>query len=145
MATQLQYQTATLTAPVITEVLAPFEKNETIPRGQVLFREGEEPRGLYFLHSGQVDLLFASRTGDTKTLRVAEAGQILGLSCIVSRKPHDCTATCKTSCNVGFIDREAFQRLLEEKPGLWFTVLQMISADVNACWDCMRTLAGVAR
>ncbi len=145
MATQLQYQTATLTTPVITETLAPYEKSELIPRGQLLFREGEEPRGLYFLHSGQADLLFASRTGDTKTLRVAEAGQILGLSCIVSRRPHDCTATAKTQCTVGFIDRQTFQRLLEERPGLWFTVLQLISADVNACWDCMRALAGVAR
>jgi CRP-like cAMP-binding protein len=145
VATQLEHQTAMLTTPVITEILAPFEKSESIPRGQLLFREGEQPRGLYFVHAGQLDLLYASRTGDTKTLRMAEAGQILGLSCIVSRRPHDCTATAKTPCTVGFIDLTTFQRLLDEKPELWFNVLQLISADVNACWDCMRTLAGVAR
>ncbi|HSP17313.1 MAG TPA: cyclic nucleotide-binding domain-containing protein [Thermoanaerobaculia bacterium] len=134
-----------LTTPVITETLAPFEKNEAVARGQVLFREGEEPRGLYFVHSGQLDLLYASRTGDTKTLRTAEAGQILGLSCIVSRRAHDCTATAKTPVTIGFIEQATFRRLLEEKPALWFNILQLISADVNACWDCMRSLAGVAR
>lgn len=145
MATQLQSQTATLCTPVVTEVLAPYEKAQTIPRGQILFREGEEPRGVYFLHSGQVDLVFAARNGDAKTLRVADDGQLLGLSCVVSRRPHDCTATTKSQCVVGFIERDTFQRLLDEKPNLWFTVLQLISADVNACWDCMRALSGVGR
>lgn len=145
MATQLHNQTATLYAPAISDALAPYEKTQTFTRGQILFREGEEPRGVYLLHSGQADLVFAARNGDAKTLRVADEGQLLGLSCVVSRRPHDCTATAKSACTAGFIDKDSFQRLLEQKPDLWLTVLQLISADLNACWDCMRALTGVAR
>lgn len=135
----------TLAAPSIDGVLAPYEKTQSVARGQVIFREGDEPLGVYFLHSGNVDLVFAAKNGEAKTLRVADAGQILGLSSVVSRRAHDCTATAKSPATVGFIPKDMFQRLLEEQPALWLTVLQIISADVNACWDCMRTLTGVAR
>jgi len=145
VATQLAKQTATTSIPPIAAVLAPFEEVQSVARGQILFREGEEPLGVFFLHSGQVDLVFASETGDSKTLRVACDGQILGLSSVVSRRPHDCTATAKSGATVGFIPRAVFQRLLDEQPTLWLNVLQFISADVNACWDCMRTLTGVGR
>ncbi len=131
--------------PPIGGVLAPYERTQSVARGQVLFREGEEPKGVYFVHSGQVDLVFAAKNGDSKSLRTADDGQILGLSSLVSRRAHDCTATAKSSGVVGFIDRDVFQKLLDEQPALWLTVLQLISADVNACWDCMRALTGVAR
>ena len=145
MATQLVKNTTTIPAPPIAGVLAPYEKTQSVARGQVLFREGDEPNGVYFLHSGQVDLVFAAKNGDAKSLRTADDGQILGLSSVVSRRAHDCTATAKTPAVVGFIDGNVFQKLLDEQPALWLTVLQLISADVNACWDCMRTLTGVAR
>lgn len=146
VATQLATRkSTTLATPAMNQVLAPYEKTQAAARGQILFREGEEPNGVYFLHSGQVDLVFAARNGDSKSLRVAEDGQILGLSSVVSRRPYDCTATAKTAAVVGFIPTDVFQRLLDQQPNVWLAVLKLISADVNACWDCMRTLSGVAR
>ncbi len=130
----------TQSTPFVAETLAPFERTEQVPPGQPLFREGDAPRGVYVLHDGEVDLVFSSRTGEAKALRVAAPGQILGLSCIVSQRPHDCSATARSAARVGFIDREEFQRLLDRNPNLWITVLQMLSTDINACWDCMRSL-----
>ena len=121
-------------------VLAPYETKERFGPGRTLFREGEEPLGVYFLHDGEVDLIFASRLGQSKPLRVANPGQILGLSCIVSGKPHDCSATLRSNATIGFIDRETFRQVLDEKPELWFPVLETISSDISACWDCMRSL-----
>jgi CRP-like cAMP-binding protein len=109
--------------------------------GDTLFREGDEARGVYVLQSGQVDLLFCSRKGEAKPLRVAQAGQILGLSCVVTQRPHDCSATAATPCKVGFIDSGAFQRVLTECPAVWFSVLRLLSSDVNAVYEDIRALA----
>ena len=109
--------------------------------GDVLFREGDEPEGVYVLQAGQADLLFSSRNGEAKPLRVAQAGQILGLSCVVTHRVHDCTATAATPCRVGFIRREDFLRVLDECPAVWFSVLRLLSCDVNAVYDDMRVLA----
>lgn len=125
----------------VLQTLAPYETVEAWPTGKLLFREGESPRGVYVLLSGEVDLLFSSRAGQAKPLRVASAGQILGLSCIVSGRNHDCSATARTSCVTGFIAKEKFLSLLDENPPLWFSILQTLSSDINSCYDCMRSLS----
>lgn len=137
--------TTMIDVPPIAAALAPYEAIQDVARNQILFREGEQPLGVYYLHSGEVDLVFAARNGDAKTLRVAEPGQMLALSSVVARRAHDCTATAKSPVSVGFVRRDDFQRILDEQPGVWLAVLQLISEDVNACWDCMRALTGIPR
>ena len=116
--------------------LQPFEKIELWPAGRVMFREGEEPAGVYLIHSGQVDLSFAS-----KPLLSAHEGELLGLTSVMSSRPHDSTAVTRTPCTAGFVEKNQFLRLLEEKPQLWLAVLRLISTNINQCWDCMRSLA----
>jgi CRP-like cAMP-binding protein len=116
--------------------------------GEMLFLEGQAPSGVYVLHSGEVELLFAARNGKAKPLRLVSSGQILGLSAVVMRRRHDCSAIARTPCEIGFIDRGEFLRLLEECPGLWLSVLRLLSNDVHAVYDDMRALtagAGDAR
>ncbi|HEU4521259.1 MAG TPA: cyclic nucleotide-binding domain-containing protein, partial [Thermoanaerobaculia bacterium] len=93
--------------------LTRYERPANIPAGNVLFNEGDEPEGVYLVHDGEFDLVFASRLGDSRPLRSANSGQILGLSCVVSNRPHDCSATAKTASTVGFIPKEDFKKLLD--------------------------------
>lgn len=116
------------------ETLLRFEPGET------LFSEGEPPLGVHILQAGQVDLLFSARNGNVKPLRVAQPGQILGLSCVVTRRDHDCTAIARTACDVAFIEREDFLKLLDSSPAVWFSVLRLLSNDINAVYDDIRHL-----
>lgn len=126
---------------IIETTLAEHETLVRIAKGETLFREGERPRGVYVLHSGTVHLLFAPRNGAAKPLREAQPGQILGLSCVVTDRHHDCTAVAAEPCEVAFIEREDFMRALDDSPAVWFSVLQVLSSDVNAVYDDMRVLA----
>jgi CRP-like cAMP-binding protein len=109
--------------------------------GEMLFLEGEAPAGVYVLHTGQVELLFAARNGKVKPLRFVNSGQILGLSAVVMRRAHDCSAIARTRCDVGFIDSEELLQLLHDSPGLWLSVLKLLSNNVNAVYDDMRALS----
>ena len=106
-----------------------------------MFREGETPQGVYVLHSGTVNLLFSTKDGGAKPLREAQPGQILGLSSVVTKRAHDCTATAAGPCEVAFIEREDFLRALDDSPAVWFSVLRVLSSEVNAVYDDMRMLA----
>jgi CRP/FNR family transcriptional regulator len=96
---------------------------------------------VYVLHSGLVQLLFAGKNGTAKPLREAQPGQVLGLSCVVTQRLHDCTATAAEPCEVAFIEREDFLRALADRPAVWFSVLRELSSEVNAAYDDMRLLA----
>ena len=124
------------------EELAPYETLEVRAPGTLLFEEGSPVDRIFVVRSGEVEIRFsARRTGETRAMFVAGPGDILGLGSVVGNRCHDCSATTRTTCITGAIDRETFFKLLEEKPGLWLTVLRTISANINACWECMRTLS----
>src|SRR5262252_3087402 len=113
---------------------AEIEQIERWEAGEVLFRDGEQPRGVFILHAGTVDMVFSARNGMKKSLRTAQPGEIVGLSDAVSGVRHDCTATTRTRATIGFVPVEALQLRLQETPTLWLTVARFLSADVNACW-----------
>jgi len=121
--------------------LKTVERREHRAAGETLFVEGETPVGVYVLHAGEVELVFAPRAGVPKPLRVVNPGRILGLSSVVMQRPHDCSAIARTECEVGFVGREEFQRSLEKTPAIWLSVLRMLSSDVNSVYDDMRSLA----
>jgi CRP-like cAMP-binding protein len=124
---------------IIETSLADRETLLRLPEGETLFREGETPRGVYVLRSGAVSLLFHTKNGSAKPLRDAQPGQILGLSCVVTQRPHDCTATAAEPCEVAFIERDDFLRALDDSPAVWFSVLRVLSSEANAVYDDMRT------
>jgi len=127
----------------VAEILAPYEKIEALPPGRPLFCEGAQAEGVYYLHSGEVDLRFSSpKTGAAKSLLLAGEGELLGLTSVMSGRGYDCSATTRTACVAGFVEKNRFFRLLDEKPALWLTVLRLISANISACWECMRNLGG---
>jgi CRP-like cAMP-binding protein len=129
----------------IDAALGSVKKVLRFEEGEPVFREGDAPQGVYVVQEGTVELTFLARPGKTRPAHSAGRGEILGLSAIATRHAHECSATARTTCDVGFIGRQDFLRALEETPAVWFTVLHFLSREVNAAYDEMRSLAGRAR
>ncbi len=83
------------------------------PKGAVLFVEGQTPRGIFVLCKGRVKLSICSTDGKTLILKIAEPGEVLGLSATVSGKPYELTAETVDPCQVNFVKREDFLRFLQ--------------------------------
>jgi CRP-like cAMP-binding protein len=116
-------------------VIPELSARETVqhrPAGTILFNEGDQPRGVYLIHVGTVELLMRARNGHWKRTRSASAGDILGIESVVAFRANDTTARAITSCDLGFIERESFLRVLDERPAIWFSVLRLLSQGVNA-------------
>jgi CRP/FNR family cyclic AMP-dependent transcriptional regulator len=113
--------------------------------GEPIFLEGDAPQGVYVVQDGIVDLTFSARNGNTRSTHAAERGEILGLSAVATQNTHECSATARSTCEIGFINRHDFLRALEETPSVWFAVLHFLSREVNAAYDEMRNLAGRQR
>jgi len=79
----------------------------TYPVGAVLFVEGQMPRGAFMLCSGRVKLSTTSREGKVLILKIAEPGDMLGLSAVISGTVYEMTAESSTPCQINFVDREA--------------------------------------
>src|ERR1017187_5649950 len=72
----------------ILDDLNAIRQNAVFPRGARLFVEGESPRGIFILCSGEAKLSATSPDGQTVTLSVAERGEVLGLSNLIANTPY---------------------------------------------------------
>jgi CRP/FNR family transcriptional regulator, cyclic AMP receptor protein len=110
------------------------------PSGAVLFVEGQEPRGVYLLCSGRVKLTVTGGDGKTLITRVAEPGEVIGLSAVVSGGPHEATAEALEPCQTNFIRREEFLRFLREHGDACLRVAELLSRYYHIACEQIRSL-----
>ena len=74
-----------------------------IQRSTTLFRENDDPRGVYVLCDGQAKVSMNSSEGKTLILRIARAGAILGLTDVLSGNAHGITVETLHTSRVSFV------------------------------------------
>lgn len=118
-----------------------IRQSSLYPRGAVLFVEGEAPRGLFILCTGQAKLSVGSSTGHVVSLRIVEQGESLGLSSIVANEPYAMRAETLSHCQVSFIPRLQFLQLLRAHPDLSLNVSRHLGMELHKAYDQTRLLA----
>jgi CRP/FNR family cyclic AMP-dependent transcriptional regulator len=106
----------------------------TYPGGAVLFVEGQMPRGAFVLCSGKAKLSTTSREGKVLILKIAEAGEVLGLSAVIAKEPFELTAETAGPCQINFVEREALMRLMEKNGELGLHASQALSKEFQSAY-----------
>jgi len=110
------------------------------PQGAVLFVEGQVPRGIFVLCKGSVKLSINSPNGRTMIVKLAEPGEVLGLSATISGKPYEVTAETLDPCQVNFVKRDDFLRFLKEDVEACFKVAEQLSDKYHTACQEVRSL-----
>jgi len=106
------------------------------PPGAVLFVEGQMPRGIFVLCKGSAKLSINSPSGRTMIVKLAEPGEVLGLSATISGKPYEVTAETIDPCQVTFVKRDDFLRFLKDDVDACFKVAEQLGEKYhNACME----------
>jgi CRP/FNR family transcriptional regulator len=114
------------------------------PADALLFVEGQTPRGVYMLCKGRVKLTMTSPEGKTIILHVAEPGELVGLDAALSGQPYELSAETLEPCQVNFIKRDAFLRLVREHPQICAHSTDQLRRDYRAACFQIRSL-GLSR
>jgi CRP/FNR family cyclic AMP-dependent transcriptional regulator len=109
-------------------------------KGAVLFVEGQVPRGIFLLCKGRVKLSICASDGKTLILKIAEPGEVLGLSAAVSGQAYEITAETIDPCHVNFVKRDDFLRFLGEHSEACFRVAEQLSEKYNVACHEVRSL-----
>lgn len=114
------------------------------PKGALLFVEGQLPRGVFVLCAGRVKLSASSPEGKTLIMRIAEAGEIVGLPGTISGRPYELSAETLEPAQANFIARDQFLRFLGEHGEVALRVAKVLSNIYYSAYDEIRTL-GLSR
>jgi CRP/FNR family transcriptional regulator, cyclic AMP receptor protein len=115
-----------LSQPVLADLDA-ISTSATYPRGAVLFVEGQEPRGVFIICNGRVKLSATAADGKSVIVRVAEAGEIVGLPGTVSGQRYELSAEALEPIQANFIPRKDFLEFLREHGEASLKVAEMLS------------------
>jgi CRP/FNR family transcriptional regulator len=109
-------------------------------RGKVLFVEGEPARGAYILRTGRVSVSISSSEGRLVILRMAQAGEVLGLNSVVRNSSYDATVKTLEPCRTDFISRAGVIELMRKSEAGTQAILKILSDEVTVLTDRARLL-----
>lgn len=110
------------------------------PRGSVLFIEGQRPRGVYVLCEGRAKVSIASPQGKTLLLRIAKAGDLLGMNATLTGQPYGATVETLERCRIDFMAREQLLKLLDRDKRIYAGVAQALSRKLSSMAEHTRLL-----
>src|SRR5215216_2591455 len=97
------------------------------PRRKVLFAEGEPARGVFILRTGRATASIASSEGRLVILRIAQAGDVLGLNSVLRNAPYNTTVKTVESCRTEFVPRKELIDLMEKNQPTVQAIAQLLS------------------
>jgi CRP/FNR family transcriptional regulator, cyclic AMP receptor protein len=127
-------------SPVAAKAFDTIKVTTTYPAGAALFVEGQESHGVFVLLRGRVKLSIGSASGKVMILRIAQAGEILGLHAVVSGTGFQATAETIEPCQVSFVRHDEFLRFLRENPAASLQAAKQLSASYQEACEQLRSL-----
>jgi CRP-like cAMP-binding protein len=99
----------------------------TASRGEAVFLEGENPRALYYLVSGQVKRSVCSHDGSEKVLDVHCSGEFFGEAELFSQSVYEVRAEPTAVSELLHIGRNAISELLRQHPRIGLRMLEAVA------------------
>lgn len=120
--------------------LQSIKATSVYPKGALLCLEGQPPRGIFVLCTGRTKLSTTSSEGKSIILRIAEPGEVLGLTAVVSGTPYEATVETLEPSQANFISQTDFVRFLQEFPDVGLRVAKQLTHNCKCAYDEIRSL-----
>lgn len=96
-------------------------------RGQTIFTQGHQPRGLYCLYSGKIKIVLISSDGKESISRLVLPGDIFGARTLFSNENYVSSAVALEDSTVNYFEKELIFNLITKYPELAVYFLKILS------------------
>jgi CRP-like cAMP-binding protein len=109
------------------EILMSRKTEQLYKKGQVIFREGAYPSGIYYIADGKVKKYKVDLEGREQIIYVANTGELLGYHAILSADNYPDSAAVLEDSTIAFIPREDFLEAINQSGVLNRRLLKTLS------------------
>ena len=106
-----------------------FHKND------VLFKENDQPAGLYCIESGSVKIFKEEHDQQERILHLATAGEILGLHSVVNNHTYTNSAAAISETRASFISASEFMKLINSNNTYKLLVMKSLCSRIDSMED----------
>jgi CRP/FNR family transcriptional regulator, cyclic AMP receptor protein len=111
------------------------------PRGSILFREGDCCHAIFVMCSGKAKVSATSREGRTMILKIAETGDVLGMSAAVANCDYEVTVEALEPCQVRVLPVKYLTQMLQQYSDVSMGIAKTLAKDYRAAFDEARLIA----
>jgi len=127
-------------APASIEDFNRIKHAAVFPEHAVVLVEGQNPCGIFVLCQGRAKLSTTSREGKTLIVRIAEAGEILGLHAVVTGGRYELTVETMQPCQLDFVGREDMLHFLKLHSDAALHAAQHLARDCSDAYGVVRNI-----
>ena len=122
------------------KTLQEIKTTAVYPRGALLFLEGQPSRGVFVLCTGRAKLSTTSADGKTIILRIAEPGEVLGLTSVIAGTPYEATLETLEPTQANFISQADFIHFVDQHSEVGMKVAHQLTHNCKCAYDEIRSL-----
>jgi CRP-like cAMP-binding protein len=100
-------------------------------RGDTVYREGDEPRGIYFVNKGLVGLTKIGISGKEHFLRFFKKGQFFGHRSLFSQENYHATALTIEQTSLVLVPQESILWATEKYPKILLDVVNVLAKELR--------------
>ena len=108
-------------------LLLSHQIEQTYNKGEIVFKEGSLPTGIFYIMQGKVKKYKAALGGGQQIIYVANAGELIGYHAALSEERFPDSAATLEESLIAFIPKEAFLTVLEQSTILNARLLKLLS------------------
>jgi len=109
------------------EILTANKSEQVLKKGEIIFREGAYPAGIFYITEGKVKKYKVDKDGREQIIYVANTGELLGYHAILSEDRYPDSAAALEESRISFIPREDFLATLQVSEVLSKRLLKTLS------------------
>jgi CRP-like cAMP-binding protein len=107
--------------------ISKIAKEVFVKKGEPLFKESDDTRGLWLIHSGKIEISKVTADGWRQTIVVLPQGHFFGELSILENRKHVAFATALEDTQLFLIPKEDFEKMMEEDCSLALCIVKRIA------------------
>lgn len=117
------------------EIFQDAVKTSFYNKKDVIFVEGAPCPGFYVVKSGRVKLLKTSKDGKEQIIKILQPGELIGTETFYNGKAYGNTAMAMDDCELCFIEKGAFFRIIEGHPAIAKKIIVALSKELDHAYS----------
>lgn len=113
----------------------------TYRRGDIVFRDGDQPSGMYFLCEGKVKIVKSSFGSKSHITRVVKAPDLLGDRAFIAGNLYSGTGVAMGDCRICHLGAANFSSLFSRDHGFWKLLARRFAGELGRAEVRMADLA----
>lgn len=110
-------------------------------KGDVIFREGTVPSGIFLIKSGKVKKYKVDNTAKEQIFYVANQGELFGYHAVLSDERYPDSAAAIEDSLISFIPKEDFISILHRSPAFTWRLLKALSHEFTVLTNSISVIA----